>query len=163
MNAVMTSPLIGREIDPASYSITRESIARYSRYVFDGRDTRNIHTDDEIARRAGLPGAVAQGRYPIGYMSERAFALFGRGWIEGGHIDVTLVRPIFPGDTVTVRGVITAIEPLVGASRLVLEMYLENQDGLRVTTGTVSGIIRRQPATENDISELLANHPTENA
>ena len=68
---------VGHEFDPVSWEITREKIAAYSRYVFGGRDTRNIHTDDEVARRAGLPRAVAQGRYPISYLSERAMALFG--------------------------------------------------------------------------------------
>ncbi len=132
---------VGFEIDPVVWTITREKIAVYSRYVFNGRDTRNIHTDDEVAKRAGLPRAVAQGRYPISYLSERAMAFFGRGWACGGKIDVVLVKLIFPGDTITVRGVIREKVPEGSNTRLVLDIWLENQDGVRVTTGTASGVV----------------------
>ena len=136
---------IGARLDPVSYLVSAERIAIYSRYVFGGRDTRNIHTDDEVARRAGLPRAVAQGRYPIGYMSERALAFFGTGWLEGGRLDVTLVKPIFAGDTVTVCGTVVDKVPEDGKTRVVLDLWLENEAGERVTSGTASGLV---PANE---------------
>src|SRR5262245_613459 len=132
---------VGARLEPISYHVSSERIAIYSRYVFGGRDTRNIHTDDEVARRAGLPRAVAQGRYPIGYMSERALAFFGQGWLEGGRLDVTLVKPIFAGDTVTVHGTVIERMPEGGATRVVLDLWLENQAGERVTSGSASGLM----------------------
>ena len=81
---------IGHEIEPVTYEITQEKIDIYSRYVFNGRDTKNIHTDDEVARKAGLPRALAQGRYPVGYISERMVDFFGQGWLQGGRIEVSL-------------------------------------------------------------------------
>lgn len=149
----------GFEIEPMSWMVTREKIATYSRYVFNGRDTRNIHTDDEVARRAGLPGAVAQGRYPISYLSERAMKFFGDGWVRGGRLDVALVKPIFPGDTVTARGVIRERLAEGGATRLILDMWLENQDGVRVTAGTASGLapgVSQFPA--RDIATAVPQH-----
>src|SRR5262249_31221627 len=133
---------IGTRLEPVSYHITRERIAIYSRYVFDGRDTCNIHTDDEVAQRAGLPRACAQGRYPIGYMSERALAFFGRSWLEGGKLDVTLVKPIFTDDAITVHGAVIDKVPQGGATRVVVDLWLENQAGERVTTGTASALVR---------------------
>jgi acyl dehydratase len=132
---------IGFEIDPVSYAITQEKINIYSRYVFGGKDTTNIHTDDETARRAGLPGALAQGRYPLGYLSERMLDFFGQGWIQGGKLEVTLVKGIYPGDTITVKGVITEKMPAGDAMRLVLEVWLENQAGEPATLGTASGLV----------------------
>lgn len=132
---------IGYEIEPVAYDITREKIATYSRYVFNGRDTRNIHTDDDTAQRAGLPRAVAQGRYPVAYMSERALAFFGPGWIRGGRLDVRLVKPIFPGDTILVRAVVVGKVAERSGTRLTLDIWLENQAGERVTAGTVSGVV----------------------
>jgi len=137
---------IGYEIEPVTYEITQEKINIYSRRVFDGRDTQNIHTDDEVARRAGLPRALAQGRYPIAYISERMLAFFGTGWIQGGKLDVTLVKGIYPGDTITVKGVITDKSPEDGAVRLVLDVWLENQHGEQATAGIASGLVR--PAAE---------------
>ena len=132
---------IGHEIEPVTYDITQEKINIYSRRVFNGRDTKNIHTDDDVARRAGLPRALAQGRYPIAYMSERMLAFFGTGWIQGGKLDVTLVKGIFPGDTITVKGVITEKSPEAGAVRLVLDVWLENQHGEQATAGVASGLV----------------------
>lgn len=132
---------IGYALEPVSYDITQDKINTYSRYVFYGRDTANIHTDDEVARRAGLPRAVAQGRYPIGYISERMLAFFEQGWIAGGTLEVTLVKGIYPGDTMTVKGVITQKIPEGNAVRLVLDVWLENQAGEPVTVGTASGLV----------------------
>jgi acyl dehydratase len=132
---------IGHAIEPVTYDITQEKINIYSRRVFNGRDTKNIHTDDDVARRAGLPRALAQGRYPIAYISERMLAFFGTGWIQGGKLDVTLVKGIFPGDTITVKGVITEKSPEAGAVRLVLDVWLENQHGEQATAGVASGLV----------------------
>lgn len=132
---------IGYEIEPVSYEITQEKINRYSRYVFYGKDTQNIHTDDEVARQAGLPRALAQGRYPIGYISERMRDFFGTGWIRGGKLEVSLVKGIYPGDTVTVKGTITDKVREGDTVRLVLDVWLENQNGEQATIGTASGLV----------------------
>jgi len=132
---------IGYALEPISYDITQEKINTYSRYVFHGKDTKNIHTDDEVARQAGLPRALAQGRYPIAYISERMLEFFGQGWAQGGKLDVTLVKGVYPGDTLTVKGVVTRKIPEGNAMRLVLDVWLENQDGEPATTGTASGMV----------------------
>lgn len=141
MTEAHTALEVGYEIEPAAYEITQEKINIYSRRVFDGRDNKNIHTDDEVARRAGLPRALAQGRYPIAYISERMLAFFGTGWIQGGKLDVTLVKGIFPGDTITVKGVITDKQPEGDTVRLVLDVWLENQHGEQATAGVASGLV----------------------
>lgn len=132
---------IGYEIEPITYEITQEKINIYSRYVFDGRDTKNIHTDDEVARKAGLPRALAQGRYPIGYISERMMDFFGKGWVQGGKLEVSLVKGIFPGDTITVKGIITEKIAEGDKTRLVLDVWLENQHGEPATAGVASGLV----------------------
>ena len=131
---------VGYALEPLSYDITQEKIDRYSRFVFYGKDTKNIHTDDEVARKAGLPRALAQGRYPVAYISERMLEFFGLGWIQGGKIDVAMVRGIFPGDTITVKGVVTDKQPEGDKLRLMLEVWLENQDGEKTTVGTASAV-----------------------
>ncbi len=134
---------VGHEIEPITYEITQEKINIYSRYVFNGRDSRNIHTDDEVARKAGLPRALAQGRYPIGYLSERMMDFFGKGWVQGGRLEVSLVKGIFPGDTITIKGIITEKIPQGDKIRLVLDVWLENQHGEPATAGVASGLVER--------------------
>lgn len=132
---------IGSAIEPRVHEITREKINNYSRYAFHGKDTKNIHTDDEVARKAGLPRALAQGRYPVGYLSEYLFDFFERGWIQGGRLDVSLVKPIFPGDTITIRGVVREKVREDKFTRIVLDVWLENQNGEKATVGTASGLV----------------------
>jgi len=132
---------IGYEISPVSHTVTQERINVYSRFVFGGRDLKNIHTDNETARRAGLPRTVAQGRYPLAYISEELLKLFGRGWFEGGRLSVALTKPIFADDTVTVKGVVKEKTIEGDITRLVLDVWLENQNGEKVIAGTASGLV----------------------
>jgi hypothetical protein len=67
---------IGYEIEPLSYHITQEKINTYSRYAFYGKDTKNIHTDDEVAD-AGLPAPWRRGAIPC-LLSERMLEFLGR-------------------------------------------------------------------------------------
>ncbi|MEW6333692.1 MAG: MaoC family dehydratase [Thermodesulfobacteriota bacterium] len=131
---------IGSAVAPREYRITQEKINTYSRYAFHGKDTKNIHTDDEVARRAGLPRALAQGRYPVGYLSEYLLDVFGEGWIRGGKLDVSLVKPIFPGDTLTLRGVVREKLPEGTFTRIILDVWIENQNGEKATVGSASGL-----------------------
>ena len=131
----------GSSLEPRIHEITREKINTYSRYVFHGKDTKNIHTDDEAARKAGMPRALAQGRYPVGYLSEYLLAFFERGWIQGGKLDVSMVKPIFPGDTITIRGVVRDTVPEGKFTRIMLDVWLENQNGEKATAGTASGLV----------------------
>ncbi len=56
---------VGYELPTVSKEITLEKMRAYS-----GWPRRNIHTDDEVARRAGLPRAVCQGTQHMNYLSE---------------------------------------------------------------------------------------------
>ncbi len=132
---------VGFEIESKPYEITQEKINIYSRYVLHGKDIKNIHTDDETARKAGLPRAIAQGRYPIGYLSEFMLDFFGKGWIQGGKLDVTLLKGIYPGDIITIKGIIKEKMREGNATRLILDVWLENQRGEKATVGTASGLV----------------------
>lgn len=148
------NPGIGHEITPVTHAITRESIAAYSRYASNGHDTRGTRSDDEAARRAGLPHAVAQERYPIGYMSECALAFFGAGWVQGGRIDVNFIKPVYPGDFITVRGIVSDYRRVAGGTRITLDVWLENQRGERVTAGWASGLVPadKQPTLNTPVA-----------
>lgn len=132
---------VGSSLKPRVHEITQEKINIYSRYVFHGKDTKNIHTDDEAARKAGMPRALAQGRYPVGYLSEYLLDLFEKGWIQGGRLDVSFVKPIFPGDTITICGVVREKIQEGECIRITLDIWLENQNGEKATAGTASGLV----------------------
>ena len=131
----------GDKIPGAARTVGREQILKYNRYVTGGEDTLNIHTDDETARRAGLPRAIATGRHPVSFISEHLVDLFGVGFCAGGEIDVAFVKPIFPGDILTLTAEVREILPEGDGRRVVLDVALVNQEGAPVTVGSASGLV----------------------
>lgn len=97
---------------------------------------RNIHTDVDVARKAGSDRTIAQGLMLSMYISELGTDLFGASWFSTGWTLHTFLHPVFAGDTVTARAVVVeAPEPEPG--RVELEVWLENQDGVRVAVGWI--------------------------
>ena len=63
----------------------------------------NIHSDVEVARRTGLDATIAQGMMTLAFASELMTEVCGPDWIERGNISVKFTKPVYAGDTVTVR------------------------------------------------------------
>lgn len=131
---------VGEELPEAAIEMSWEKLMQFNRYVTGGKDTKNIHTDDETARRAGLPRAIATGRHPVDFIAERMVDLFGAGFVAGGKIDVTFVKPIMPGDTIRITAKVKEKIPENGKTRVVLDVALVNPKGEPFTVGTASAL-----------------------
>ncbi len=127
---------IGDALPERTHEVDWEDILKFNRYVTGGVDTKNIHTDDEVARKAGLPRAVATGRHPVSFITELMVDHLGMGFITGGEIDVSFVKPIFPGNVLTLKAVLKEKSPEDGATRYLFDVSLTNQEGAAVTVGT---------------------------
>ena len=130
---------IGDTLPERTYKVDWEDILKFNRYVTGGVDTKNIHTDDEVARKAGLPRALATGRHPVSFITELMVDHLGMGFITNGEVDVSFVKPIFPGDVLTLQVVLKEKTPEEGATRYLFDVSLVNQDGAAVTVGTAGG------------------------
>lgn len=126
----------GDALPERKHGVDWEDILKFNRYVTGGVDTKNIHTDDEVARKAGLPRAVATGRHPVSFITELMVDHLGMGFITGGEVDVSFVKPIFPGDVLTLKAVLKEKTLDDGATRYLFDISLTNQDGAAVTVGT---------------------------
>lgn len=63
----------------------------------------NIHSDVEVARSVGLDAPIAQGMQTLAYASELLTQICGPDWLERGELLVKFTKPVYAGDTVTVR------------------------------------------------------------
>ena len=126
----------GDALPERTHEVDWEDILKFNRYVTGGVDTKNIHTDDEVARKAGLPRAVATGRHPVSFITELMVDHLGFGFITGGEVDVSFVKPIFPGDVLTLKAVLKEKTLDQGATHYLFDVSLTNQDGAAVTVGT---------------------------
>ncbi len=66
--------------------------------LYEPPDEQNIHTDDEVARQAGLPSAIATGTLFLAYVFDLLFRTYGMGSLVGTRLDAWIRLPVFAGD-----------------------------------------------------------------
>ena len=125
---------VGQELPSVKKEVTLDRMRLFTRWV-----SRNIHTDWEWAKKAGLPAPIAAGLMSHTYLSELLTNFFGESWLKGGKLSgVSFIRYIVPGDTITVKGTIR--EKVVEGSvvKFTMEVWCENGMGEKVTIGTAT-------------------------
>ncbi|MDN5346519.1 MAG: hypothetical protein PWP65_83 [Clostridia bacterium] len=111
--------------------------------IFKKGDEKTIHTDEEAARREGLPAPVAVGPQVAAVIFKMMLMCFGEGWIKGGKWDLTFRRPTYVNDFVTAKGMVKAKILEGEAIRVECDVWVEKQDGEKVIVGTASGLVPR--------------------
>jgi acyl dehydratase len=104
-----------------------------------GKHVRNAHTDIEVARRAGLKDTLAQGMMESIYLTELLTNFFGPSWFTTGWQKVKFIRPVYCGEKLTVRGVITGERHEADGTRLEVEIWVQNAAGEMTAAGWASG------------------------
>jgi acyl dehydratase len=103
--------------------------------LFSGPTAHNLHTDEQVAKDAGLPAPVASATQGMGYLCEFMIDNLGEQWLSGGSWELSFRRPVFPGDQVSALGRMTR----PGGNQYTVDLLLVNQQGIRVTQGTATG------------------------
>lgn len=71
----------------------------------------NYHTDHAASRELGFSEVVVGGRMTMAYASHILEEAFEDAWWSTGRLDVKFTNPVWAGDTVTARGVVTGPLP----------------------------------------------------
>jgi len=100
----------------------------------------SIHTDPEWARKKGFRAPLAQAMMSTAYVSQLMMRFLGEGYVRGGRMSVSFVKPVIVGDTLTVRGRVRGREREGDRVRVSVEVWCENQDGVKTMVGTASGL-----------------------
>src|SRR5438445_8226883 len=103
---------------------------------------RSIHTDESWARAKGFRAPLAQAMMSTAYVSELMTRFVGSGFVKGGTLSMVFIKPVFVGDRLTVHGVVKERQAEGSATRVIVEVWCENQDGEKTAVGTASGLIR---------------------
>jgi len=101
-----------------------------------------IHIDEEFAKSKGLPSTVTQAFQFYAYVSELMTNFFGEEWLRGGKMEMSFIKAVCPGDTLSVKGVVKEKMPEGSALRIVFDIWCENQNKEKVAVGTANGLIR---------------------
>ncbi len=126
---------VGDELPPlVKPPVDRIQIARYAGAT---GDFNPLYVDEQFARNAGFPSALAPGMLAMGFLGELVV-----DWLRGARLrrfSARFVKIVWPGDVITSRGRIVDRrfeEP--GKYAADIEVWAENQRGELVVRGTVA-------------------------
>ena len=139
---------VGEEVEMGRHTFTEEEIIAFGRQF----DPQPFHTDPGAANRSFYGGIIASGWHTC-CVAMRIMVEFyiGRSASMGspGMDNVRWLKPVRPGDTITIRRVITASRPSLSrpaAGLLQSRTQAVNQRGETVMTMEGWGMFHRRPA-----------------
>lgn len=105
----MAELAVGADLGPCDLTVDAAVVGRYA----DAADDHNpIHLDDDVARRLGLPQAVAHGMITGALLNRLVAGAVGADWLSRGRLQLKFVGPVPVGATVRATGRVTSTEPL---------------------------------------------------
>ena len=127
----------GAALPPLTKTIQQRQID-----CFSGVRPNSIHTDPEWARKKGFRAPLAQAMMSTAYVSQLMMQFAGEGFVKGGRMSVSFIKPVVVGDTLTVCGRVKSREAEGDKVRVTVEVWCENQDGVKTMVGTASAVER---------------------
>jgi acyl dehydratase len=121
---------VGDRMTELSRPVTQAQIDAYAEA---SGDHNPIHVNEAFARSVGLPGTIAHGLLEMGMLAE-AVAAWAGGTEHVASLAVRFSKPLFPGDTITCTGTVSAVDEERGLATLDLEAVSSRGDRV-VTNG----------------------------
>lgn len=106
-----------------------------------GEYQRSIHANLDIAQSAGLRLPIMQGQQQVCFISELLTSFFREKWFTSGHLKVKFIHPIYAGETITLRGAVLGEAAEDAGTRLEVEVWGENEDGVKTGVGWASALV----------------------
>lgn len=139
----------GMNLTPLDVTYGPEGFREFSMWALSeetGKPSKNIHTDDELARARGLKKSIGFGPQLTAQVYRMVSDNLGRIGIAKGGISLTFIRPFYVGDTVRAGGLVRSVKTVPApnnGAEVEMEVWCEDQSGTRVAAGSVTA--RTQP------------------
>ncbi len=102
---------------------------------FHGR--RSYHTDKKASEELGFEEVVVGGKMTMSLIGQMMEQRFGRGYYEGGTLDIKFTNIVWPDEHVTAKGVITNQQD----GKAKVAVWMEKDDGTVVIVGSASAAV----------------------
>lgn len=126
---------VGQELTPIKKHMTQEKI---NAYIDAAEDYNPIHVDPEYAKKTVFKSTIAPGYQFIAYLSELMARDFGEKWITGGGMELRLIKPVFPKDTVTVGAKVVEKSEEGNNTTIKCDVWIRNQENKDIVVGYTS-------------------------
>ncbi|MFB7140829.1 MaoC/PaaZ C-terminal domain-containing protein [Gottfriedia sp. NPDC056225] len=101
------------------------------KYAGASGDFNPIHTIDDEAKKAGLPGIIAHGMWTMGNLAKLFSDYFEVGFIE--NYSIRFKNMVFLNDVITLSSILEKTEE----NRLYFKVNAKNQNDVTVLTGKI--------------------------
>ena len=131
----------GDDVTPLVKELTQEAINLFEGSA--GNTGPSQFTDEATAHETlGTTGTVASGRMSLTFAIELLRRYFGAELFNhSGMVDLRFLRPVRPGDVLTLKGTIADISGQANGRKVTVNIEIQNQDGNTTGAGTGSVII----------------------
>lgn len=124
---------IGDALGPRQVFVSKDQVRRYA--ITCGMNTPRF-TDDEGARKEGLPGMILPGNMSLGLLSRLVTDWLGASGGKITRLGTTYRSPVIPDHTITLQGFVTHA---TNDNRTVeVDVWLENEEAERLVIGTAT-------------------------
>ena len=102
-------------------------------YAGAGADHNPIHVDEDAAKAGGLPGIIAHGMLPLGFLGQLLTQWVPQKQVRS--LSARFVAMAFPGDVITCSGKVSGKRERNGEKLVDLEIAAQNQKGENIQLG----------------------------
>ncbi|MEW6452372.1 MAG: MaoC family dehydratase [Pseudomonadota bacterium] len=127
---------VGDRLDSFSRHVDQDKMVEFERVVWDRG--QNSHSDPDAAKRDGLTKTIASGQNQMAFLHELMERNFGDAWVFGGKISARWIHPVYAEDDISPHGLVTEIGEVDGKPRVTVQLWCENQNGVKTAAGTAS-------------------------
>jgi acyl dehydratase len=124
---------IGDELGPTEMHLSKDQVRQYARAM--GMWVPRF-TDDDAARKEGLPGMITPGNMSLAILSKLVTDWIGIGAAKMTRLGATYRQPVIPDHTISLHGFITHKND--DDRTVEVDIWLENEDAERLVIGTAT-------------------------
>jgi acyl dehydratase len=123
------------EVGQTIQAMTKPAIShlQLALYAGAGADHNPIHVDEEAAKAGGLPGIIAHGMLPLGFLGHLLTQWVPQKQVRS--LSARFVAMAFPGDVISCSGKVAAKREEGGEKLVDLEIVAQNQKGENIQLG----------------------------
>ncbi|WP_089718119.1 MaoC family dehydratase, partial [Candidatus Entotheonella palauensis] len=142
-------------MDSSAYAVGTELPVHTLRAINEATESENKIHDDTVAAQYGFRGGLVPGVSVYAYMTYPLVQAFGTDWLTRGTAQVTLSKPVYENDDVTVSATVTS----ASETELRFDIRSVNPDG--VACGVGYATLPVDQATVPAIDTIAVGKPAE--